>query len=112
MKYLRPLLLLLICLCSARAQDGFFILAKAPLTIVQDPQTKDFSFTNTGDKALHRIRIKSSHGNRQQSIVIIETLGPHKTVTYDISKSIVPGAKVQEATVTCANYSVPVKLEP
>ena len=111
MKHLPLLMIALVCLSSARAQDSFWFLAKAPLTITRDVQTHDFTFTNTSDKALHRIKIASRHGNKQNSVVIIEILGPHKTETYDISKSIVPGADYHEATVTCAKYSVPIKLD-
>ena len=111
MKCLRPLVIALICFCTAHAQDGFFTLAKAPLVISRDGQTTDFTFTNNGDKFLRRIRITSMLGIKRESLVIIETLGPHKSVTYDVSKSIVPGADLHEATITCSGYSVPIKLD-
>jgi hypothetical protein len=113
MKTICPLILALVCLCSARAQDGFFILAKAPLEITRDDTARlDLSFTNTGDKVLHRIRITSQHGIQRRSVVIIESLGPRQTVHYDIAKSILPGTAYNAVVVTCANYSVPIRLEP
>lgn len=111
MKCLLSFILVLICFCSARAQDGLFTLAKAPLTITRDVQTHDFSFTNTGNKTLSRIRITSAHGKDLRSVVIIDTLEPHKTVVYDISKSLARGADYHEATITCLKYSVPIRLD-
>ena len=113
MKYFLPLLLVLLCLCSARAQDGFFVLAKAPLAVTRDDATRlDLGFTNTGEKALHRIRITSQRGIQRQSVVIIETLEPHQTIHYDITKSILPGAAYNMVVVTCAKYSAPIRLGP
>jgi len=110
MKYFYFFAILLIGPSCAQAQDTFFTLAKAPLAISKDNQTRDFTFTNTSGLPLHRIKISSYHEKEQKSVVIIEALGPHKTITYDITKSLAVGADYREASVTCAHYSIPIKL--
>ena len=111
MKQILSIFSLLFCIATAPAQDGFFTLAKAPLAITRDAQTLDFSFTNNGDQPLHRIKLTSGVKTRVKSVVIIETIGPHKTVVFDISKALAPGSDYRQATVTCAKYSVPIRLE-
>jgi hypothetical protein len=109
-KSFRPILLALIIVSNLQAQDTFFTLAKAPLTITRDAQTEDFTFTNNSGKPLIRIKVTSAHRGLNRTVVIFDELGPHKTVTYDISKSLVAGADYREAVITCAKYSQPIKL--
>ena len=111
MNVLRNILLALILATGVQAQDTFFTLAKAPLAITKDVQTQNFTFTNTSDKPLTRIKVFSAHGYQRATIVIIEELGPHKSITCDISKNLVAGADYHQAAVSCARYSLPIKLD-
>lgn len=98
---------------ACNAQDGWVFSAKPPIVVRQDLETVTYHFTNTSEKPLHGVTINSVKNGESQSVVIIDTIEPHKTVAVDWSRVIAsaPGG-LHDATITCTDYSSPIKLIP
>lgn len=98
---------------ACHAQDGWLFSAKPPIVVRLDGDTVSYHFTNTSDKPLHGITINSVKDGQQQSVVIIDTIEPHKTVAVEMLRLInIAGGRLSDATLTCTNYSSPLKLIP
>jgi hypothetical protein len=98
---------------ACHAQDGWFLSAKPPIVVRLDGETVSYHFTNISDKPLHGITINSVKDGQQQSAVIIDTIEPHKTVAVAMVRVInSAGGRLSDATLTCTNYSSPIKLIP
>jgi hypothetical protein len=95
------------------AQDGWFFSAKPPIVVRLDGDTVSYHFTNTSDKPLHGVTINGVKDGQQQSVVIIDTIEPHKTVAVEMLRLInIAGGRLSDATLTCTDYSSPLKLIP
>src|SRR5438309_1939264 len=87
------------------AQDGWLFSATPPIVVRFDGNEIAYHFTNTSDAPIHGV---TAH-NGEKFRVIIDTIEPHKTVSVEpwiLSGIVVFG----EMTVTCTNYSKPLKV--
>lgn len=85
--------------------------AKPPIVVRFDGY--EFHFTDTSDHVLHGIRINSEKDGKTLSTVVIDTIEPHKTAVVDLGQAgngVIEGTPLREATITCVNYSKPIKL--
>jgi hypothetical protein len=83
-----------------RAQDGILFSTKPPIVVRLDGDTVSYHFTNTSDKPLHGITINSVKDGQQQSVVIIDTIEPHKTVAVEMVRLInIVGGRLSDATL-------------
>jgi hypothetical protein len=89
---------------TALAQDGWLFSATPPIIMRYDGSAA-FNFTNTGDATIHGVTLHNGKEHR----MIIDTIEPHKTVSVALSDLwwLVAG----EMTVTCVNYSKPLKVK-
>ncbi len=98
----------------ADAQDGWFRSAKPPIVVSYDGEPDyEFHFTNTSDNVLHGVKLHWEKDGQQLSWVIIDTIEPHKTVRVDavrLEKCCALDQTYREATITCDNYSSPIKI--
>lgn len=88
----------------ALAQDGWLFSATPPIVVRYDGECC-FHFTNTSDAPIHGVTLH----NGEKSRVIIDTIGPHKTALVDLG-AIPSGLVVNGGTITCTNYSKPLKV--
>ena len=96
----------------ALAQDGWLFSATPPIVVRYDNNEGSFHFTNTSDAPIHGVTLHgvTLHGD-EISRVIIDTIEPHKTVSFDGGTSIPSGLIVLgKMTITCTNYSKPLKV--
>src|SRR6266487_1645693 len=92
---------------STLAQDGWLFSATPPIVVRNDLEA--FYFTNTSDKPIHGVTIHSTKpGEETISQVIIDTIEPHKTAS--VKAVLIIGYFVDGATITCTNYSKPLKV--
>ena len=95
------------------AEDGRIFSAKPPIVVRRDVETVNYYFTNTSDKTLHGVKINSVKDGQPTSVVIIDTIEPHKTVAVEFSRMLASAAgSFRDVTITCTNYSSPIKLIP
>ena len=103
----------LLSFTPTNAQDGWVLSAKPPIVVRRDVETVNYYFTNTSDKTLHGIKINSVKDGKAQSVVIIDTVEPHKTAAVGFARIHESSSgSLREATITCTNYSSPIKLIP
>jgi hypothetical protein len=84
--------------------------AKPPLVISRDMENLTYHFTNTSDKTVHGIKVSATKDGKQFSTVIIDTIKPHETASVDLNRLWEASARDKEATITCVDYSKPIKL--
>ncbi len=100
------LLTLFLLSAPADAQDGWLLSAKPPIVFRFG---NGLNFTNTSDKPIHGITL---HGKTAEgaptSLVIIDTISPHRTVTIENAQALVMIAG--GATITCTNHSKPLAI--
>jgi len=88
------------------AQDGWLFSASPPIVVRYDSNEGAVHFTNTSDVTIHGVTLHNGEKHR----VIIDTIEPHKTVAVDLAS--VSGLMIYgEMTITCTNYSKPLKVK-
>lgn len=88
----------------ALAQDGWLFSVTPPIIMRYDGSAS-FNFTNTSESPIHGVTLHNGKEHR----MIIDTIEPHKTISVALSDLwwLVAG----EMTVTCVNYSKPLKVK-
>jgi hypothetical protein len=114
-RHLPLLFLLAIAFISpsrAGAQDGWLFSASPPVVTRWDSQGFAFHFTNTSDKPLHGITLHTKKDDQDRSRVIIDTIAAHQTASVSaLSDTTILGDVVSGATITCVDYSKPLKIQ-
>jgi hypothetical protein len=107
--YLRTLTVAaLLCATPLSAQDGWLFSAQPPIVVRAAIAESKVYFTNTSDKPLHGITMKSKDKeDTKSSRVIIDTIEPHKTVAIDLLVELLS----DDTTITCTNYSKPLPIK-
>ena len=109
--FIATLFAILVISPVCQAQDGWLFSAKPPIVVRLDGETVSYHFTNTSDKPLHGIMINTIKDGQERSTVIIDTIEPHKTVAVEMVLLInIAGGRLSDATLTCTNYSSPIKF--
>jgi hypothetical protein len=97
---------------SADAQDGWLVRAKPPI-VVSYASDEYLHFTNTSDKNIHGIKLHWTEDGNDRSLLIIDTIHPHKTVfreRKELEECCALEKHYTEATLTCDGYSSPIKI--
>ena len=94
-------------LCAA--QDGWLFSAQPPIIVRFDREALVFRFTNTSDRPIHGVTLHTEKDGQKQSRVIIDTIEPHGTASVT-DASVTVAAAARDATITCNNYSKPLKV--
>lgn len=110
----------LVC-CSLTARDGLIFNDVAPITVsfkFSEYSGSYIGFLNTSDEILHNVTLSGVVGGNKVSVVVLETVPPHKTQMLrevDLLKTLdklgIPHTgPISGITITCQHYSKPVAV--